>query len=404
MQDSADISQQRRTFGLDLVRSVPQGLIETAGSTFAMYVAVTVYDAPVWMKMVIAAAASMGLLLSLFTVQMVRRFGCTVNAALAVIWSVAAGGFSLAALAAESPGVYATGICLAAVMMTLGVPLVAQIYRKHYANHVRGRLFAIAGVLRAATGAGAGILLGHWLAKHPGAFYGLFWAYAGAALIMAVCVLFMARVRLRKSGKLALFDAFQHVSKDKAFSKLLGCWFLLGMGNLLCFALFVEFISNPDYGFALDPSKAAFITSTIPMGVFIICVVPWGMVFDRLPFYRVRVLTNVFFLAGILVYFLGGNYLSLCIGMALHGLGRSGGNVLWSLWVTRFAPEDHVGEYMSVHSFLTGVRGVMAPVIAFLIAGSIGPSTVAILGAALIVLSSVLLLPELKAEWIQEQS
>lgn len=400
--ESGDIGQQRRTFCLELVRSVPQGLIETAGSTFAMYVAVTLFDVPVWMRMAIAASASVGLLLSLFTVQMVRRTGCTVNAALIAVWLLAACGFALAAVSGGSPGVYLAGVCGAAVMLTLGTPLIAQIYRKHYSNNVRGRLFALAGVVRASTGAAAGVLLGAWLAGQGHDFHALFWGYAAASLVMAGCGAAMAKVRLEKSGRLRLFDAFRHAGQDKAFRKLLGCWFLLGMGNLLSFALFVEFISNPDYGFSLDPRQAAFVTSTIPMLVFIVCIVPWGVVFDRLPFYRVRVITNLFFLSGILVYFLGGSYLSLCLGMVLHGIGRSGGNVLWSLWVTKFAPEDHVGEYMSVHTSLTGLRGTLAPVFAFLVAGTVGPGAVALTGAGLILLSSLLLWPELRQEWVQE--
>jgi|AOAMet2_C33A6_35_1029308.scaffolds.fasta_scaffold01806_2 MFS family permease len=398
-----DIKQQQSTFRLELVRAVPQGLIETAGSTFAMYVAVTIFDVPMWMKMAIAAAASLGLLLSLFTVQMVRRVGCTVNTALVLIWILAAAGFSLAAISGASAQVYLIGVCLAAVMLTLGSPLIAQIYRKHYTNKTRGQLFAVSGVVRASTGALMGMILGNWLAGQEQNFHVIFWGYAMACLIMAGCAMVMAKVRLRKTDRLHLFDAFQHVHQDKAFRKLLGCWFLLGMGNLLCFSLFVEFISNPTYGFELNPSKAAFVTSTIPMLIFVIFVIPWGIVFDKMPFYRVRVITNVFFLAGILVYFLGGNYLSLCIGIALHGIGRSGGNILWSLWVTKFAHEDHVGEYMSVHTYLTGVRGTAAPIFAFIIAGNLGVETVAVIAAGLIVLSSALLWPELKAEWIQEK-
>ena len=106
-------------------------------------------------------------------------------------------------------------------------------------------------------------------------------------------------------------------------------------------------------------------------------------------------MVNVFFLAGILIYYLGGSYLALCVGIALHGIARAGGNVIWSLWVTKFAPEDHVGEYMSVHSSLTGVRGVLAPIIAFSVAGTMGPGTVAIAGGLLVVVSSLMLLPEL---------
>ena len=67
MNESADIGQQKRTFLLELLRSVPQGFLETSGTTFGMYVAIRVFDVPVGMKMTIAAAASVGLLLSLFT-------------------------------------------------------------------------------------------------------------------------------------------------------------------------------------------------------------------------------------------------------------------------------------------------------------------------------------------------
>jgi len=399
--ESSDIGQQKRTFGLELIRSVPQGFIETAGSTFAMYVAIRVFGAPVWMKMVIAGAASFGLLLSLFTVQIVRRLGCSVNAASVLVWCLSAVGFAMSAMAGDSIEIYLAGICLAAVMLTVGSPLISQIYRKHYPNRVRGKLFSMAGVVRACTGAAAGIGVGMWLANKGDDFHGLFWFYSACCLMMAGCVFSMARVKLRKTKRLKLFDAFQHVSQDKAFRKLLISWMMLGMGNLLCFALFVEYISNPIYGFELDASKAGFITSTIPMLVFIVCIVPWGMVFDRLPFYRVRVMVNVFFFIGILIYYLGGTYMALCIGMVFHGIGRSGGNILWSLWVTRFSTEENVGEYMSVHSSLTGVRGVLAPVIAFAIAGWMGPGVVAIGGASLILVSSLWLIPELKAEWIR---
>lgn len=398
MDDSADIGQQRRTFLWEMVRSVPQGLIETSGTTFAMYVAIRVFDVPVEMKMAIAASASVGLLLSLFTVQIVRRLGCTVNLASVIVWVASALGFAAAAMSGDSAAIYVSGVCAAALMLMLGIPLMSQIYRKHYPNRLRGRLFSISAMLRAVTAGAAGLGLGIWLTDHGGDFHRIFWLYSGCCLLMAGCVMAMASVRLRRSRRLQLFDAFIHVKNDRAFRKLLISWMMLGLGNLLCYSLFVEYITNPDYGFSLEAKSVGVITSTIPMVAFILCIVPWGMVFDRLPFYRLRVVVNVFFLLAMLIYFLGGTFLTLCIGMALHGIGRSGGNVLWSLWVTRFSTEENVGEYMSVHTCFTGFRGTLAPIIAFSAAGSLGPGAVAIAGAILITISSLMLIPEMRAE------
>jgi hypothetical protein len=51
--------------------------------------------------------------------------------------------------------------------------------------------------------------------------------------------------------------------------------------------------------------------------------------------------------------------------MALWGMANAGGNVTWALWVTKLAPKHAVAEYMSVHTFLTGMRGLVAPALGF---------------------------------------
>ena len=403
MEESDEIKNQGRTFALELARSVPQRFIETSSTTFAMFIAIQVFDVPDWMKMAIVASASVGLLLSLFTVQVVRRLGCSVNTASVFVWLGAAMGFVTAAMSGTSAGQYMAGVCIATMMLSLGIPLMSQIYRKHYTNKARGKLFSIAGMVKAIITAGAGIGVGTWLAGKGADFHLLFWFYSVCCLIMGGCVLAMARVRLRRSRQLRLFAAFRHVNNDRPFRKLLICWMLLGLGNLLGFALFVEYITNPKYGYSLDAAAAGMLTSTIPMLAFIVSVVFWGMVFDRLPFYRIRVTVNAFFMAGILIYYLGNSYTALCIGIALHGVARAGGNVIWNLWVTKFASAERVGEYMSVHSSLTGVRGILAPIIAFSMAGTMGPSTVALAGGVLVLISSLMLIPELRAEVRERQ-
>jgi len=392
-----DFSQQRRTFRLELLRSVPQGFVETAGTTYAVFVAIRIFQLPSWMKGAILASSSVGLLLSLFVVQLIRRRGWAVNRVAATGWCASAACFALAALSPDAPHRYFAGVCLAFVCMFLAAPLMAQIYRKHYPDDRRGRLFSLAAMSRASFAAVAGWAAGLWIERQG--FTPLFLCYAAGTLLMALCVYAMAPVRLRLSNRIRWFDAFRHVGENAPFRKLLVVWMLLGLGNLTGWALFVEFISNPRYGFGYDAGRSGLVTSTIPMLAFIACVVPWGWIFDRLPFYRVRMLVNLFFLAGILVYYLGGSFTTLCIGIGLHGIARSGGNILWTLWTTRFAPADRVMEYQSVHSFLTGLRGVFAPLLAFFAAESLGPSTVALVSGVLLVAGTLMIVPEIVDEY-----
>jgi len=392
-----DHSQQRRTFRLELLRSVPQGMMATAFATFAIFVAIRVYDLPSWMKGAILGSSSIGLLLSLFVVQLTRRIGWPVNRIAAILWSSASGGFVLAAFAGSSGTLYFIGVCSAFLALGSGLPLMSQIYQKHYADENRGRLFSLSSLTRTCVAALAGWGFGLW-AEREG-YQLLLVVYAFSCLAMSACVISMAPVRLRASNRILWFDAFRHVGADKAFRKLLVVWMVLGIGNLVTAALFVEYIVNPRYGFALAADKSGLITSTIPMLAAMVTVVPWGWVFDRMPFYQVRALVNLFFVAGILTYYLGGSLLTLGIGIALYGVAGSGGEILWALWTSRFASGDRVAEYQSVHSFLTGVRGVVAPLVAFTVVESLGPASVAWISACLMLLSTWMILPEVLAEF-----
>lgn len=394
-----DFDQQGRTFRLEILRAIPAGFIDTAATTFALFIAIRVFDLPPAMKAAMVSAGSVGLLLSLFIVQIARRLGRPVNMLGALIWLLSFFGFAIAALSEGNANLYFSGCFLAFTALGMSAPLTSQIYRKHYSNHSRGRLFSFTAMVRACSAGLVAWLAGMWIGSHGNEFSPLFWSYAIASLIMAGCIISIAPVVLRRTIQLQWFDAFRHVGNDPPFRKLLKIWMVLGMGNLLSFALFVEYISNPAYGFDYDAKTVGIITSTVPMLAFIACVVPWGTVFDRLPFYSVRALVNAFFLVGILVYFLGNSFFTLCLGIALHGVARSGGNILWTLWVTRFADGERVVEYMSVHSFLTGVRGVMAPFLAYALASYASPVWVAATSAILIVVSTLALTPEIRTEF-----
>lgn len=393
----------RRTFFWDLCRAFPMGVTETVVTTFGLLIAIRYLHVDMVSKSSFVAAPALGLLLSLFSVAAVRRLGWSVNASAGLAWLVAAVGFGVAAVGHERVGYYISGVVLALVAHSISAPLLAQIYRRHYPGEIRGKLFSVVGMVQAGAAAGFAYVAGVWLAEGEIGYEILLWAFALCSLLKAVFTMMMKPVHLRRSQKLNLLDAFEHLKTDLVFRKLIMTWMVLGLGNLLCIALFVEYITNEYYGFALDEAKISMVTTTVPMLAFIFSVFVWGTVYDKMEFYRLRVLVNVFFLAGILVFFFAPSYLWLCVGMALHGVGKAGGNVLWSLWTTKFAPADHVGEYMSVHTCLTGFRGIISAFVAFPLILLAGPHVIGLIGAGLILVSSLWLMPEVRENWKRKQ-
>ena len=126
--------------------------------------------------------------------------------------------------------------------------------------------------------------------------------YAGSSFMMAGCVLAIEKVKLSRSNKVKLFDAFRHTGENHRFRRLLVSWMILGIGNLLSFSLFVEYITNKQYGFDLSENHVSIITTVIPETCFFVFVLVWGRLFDRLNFYLLRCILNAFFAAGIGYY------------------------------------------------------------------------------------------------------
>jgi MFS family permease len=83
------------------------------------------------------------------------------------------------------------------------------------------------------------------------------------------------------------------------------------------------------------------------------------------------------------------------LAAVLFGISNAGGDVAWSLWVTKFAPPGRVADYMSVHTFFTGVRGLLAPVVAFVLIEHCTVGQVAAISVGLILAGTLLLVPEI---------
>ncbi|MCH7499804.1 MAG: MFS transporter, partial [Nitrospinae bacterium] len=65
-------------------------------------------------------------------------------------------------------------------------------------------------------------------------------------------------------------------------------------------------------------------------------------------------------------------------------------------WVTKYAPPGKVAAYMSVHVFLTGVRGTLGPLVGFWTVQRIGAPAIGMVSFAMMMLATLMLIPEIK--------
>jgi hypothetical protein len=56
-----------------------------------------------------------------------------------------------------------------------------------------------------------------------------------------------------------------------------------------------------------------------------------------------------------------------------------------------------VADYMSVHTCFTGLRGVLAPLVVFQLAQHLSVSAISWIGAVMIFIATLILIPEIKA-------
>src|SRR5206468_7107966 len=227
-------------------------------------------------------------------------------------------------------------------------------------------------------------------------FRWLLLVFAGAFAFSSYCLSRCPSRPLTASDGSHPFRALRYARRDRLFRQTLICWMLMGFANLMMLPMRVEYLANPQYGLALSVGEIAFLTGVVPNSARLLLSPIWGWLFDRMNFFVLRVSVNLGFAAGILAFFTSNSVAGLILGSVVYGISNAGGDVAWSLWVTKFAPAARVADYMSVHTFFTGVRGVVAPICGFYFVSHWPMGWLAIISSGMIIAATLMLVPEIK--------
>ena len=384
-----------QTFFYERWRAISSGVLETAGNTFLLLIAVRWFNAGALAKALVAGSGSVGLVLTPLIVSRVEAFGWPTSKAASRIAAAGAAGFLVMTLFPVLP-VFVIGSVVAMAASSAAIPLVTQMYQENYPESKRGRLFSRTIMIRIGMAALFSKLAGDALSVRIEYFLWLLLVFAAAFGFASFCLARCPSQPLKASGGKHPFRALRFVRTDRLFRQTLICWMLMGFANLMMNPLRVEYLANPKYTLTLTVSAIALFTGVIPNLVRLVLSPVWGWLFDHMNFFVLRITLNLGFALGILAFFTSHSPAGLVMGAVIYGISNAGGDVAWSLWVTKFAPPERVADYMAVHTFFTGVRGVIAPIIAFQLALELPMAVLGFISSTLIVAATLLLVPEIK--------
>lgn len=383
------------TYRYECYRAVAAGILEAAGSTFLILIAVRWFAAGVIAKGCVAAGSGLGYLMTPVLVSWVKRTRLPVAGAAARVTSAGAVILLLPALLPSHPLFVVTtmlGMASAGVI----IPLLTQIYQESYPEAARGRFFSRTVMIRIVSAAAFSYGAGALLTADIRYFRWLLVVFSLTLAFSAWCLSRIPSAPLHDAGDTRPFRALRYARDDRMFQTTLVSWMLMGFANLMMLPLRVEYLASPKYDLAMSPNMIALLTGVVPNLARVVMSPVWGWLFDRANFFVVRMSLNVGFALGIGSFFTSDSLPGLVVSAIVFGISVAGGDVAWSLWVTKIAPPGRVADYMSVHTFFTGIRALVAPLAGFAIVARWPITVGGWISAALIGAATLYLLPEVK--------
>lgn len=387
--DSPSDAVIHRTVQLERYRAVASGIFESY-SVFLLMILVRHFNGTSLDKSIIASSGTSGLLLTPLVLFLSRKLGFSSPRALASLFSVSAIAF-FAASAVSDKSLFVTLLAIGVLLPSTASPLLTSIFNNNYPPNKRGQLYAQNQAIRILASIIFGATAG-WCINGAIQYYYLVVALFGAALATSAYLLSRIPGENASTPPAPLLSCFRYLATDSLLRNTTISWMLLGFGNLMMLPLRTEYLANPLYGLNLSEFEIALFVSVLPNLARFGGTYVWGRLFDTMNFFTLRIAINLSFLTGIVSFFMSDAHLGLALSALIFGFSTSGGDVAWTLWVTKFAPADRVPDYMAVHTFFTGVRGLLAPITAFSLLGLMSIQALSLVSATLIFLACLLLL------------
>jgi MFS family permease len=388
----------QKTTRADTVRACMLDPIASSfrGSGLGVLVALQFFDGADWQKGLLAAVGTGGMLLSPLAVSLAARAGYSVSRAAATILFLGVPGLLLAACA-HSLATFMIGVFLSVPLLGAAMPLGTAMWQQNAPGWLRGRVFSRVSFIGGICGVLSSVAISFWLGDDPGRFRPIMLCFSAMLVVAGLAIWRVPTHALepKPSGGGHGLGVLKLLVEDRLFGYLCIAQMLIGFGNLATIPLRTEFLGSADRGMGYTAGIVYLMTVVVPESLRLFSLPMWGWLFDRLNFAVMRMSVSSCFVVSLLCTFSPHLALQL-VGSAFFGLAMGGGAIAWALWVTKLAPAQRTADYMAVHTFLTGVRGLIGPQLAFAALAFWSIKSIGAIGAGIVFISILMLLPTIR--------
>jgi MFS family permease len=286
---------------------------------------------------------------------------------------------------------YTYSVVAFGLFFNLSIPVLTAIYRDNYADIIRGRVFGIttsaaviSGIITQYVGGQVLDLSLEWYR----------YVFSALSFLVAVGAFAIVRMPSNHQGNDLLGNPLSYfglLRKYTMFRYVLIAWFLFGAANFALMPQRIEYLTQPEYGLEYNAALVFLVVGVSVECARLLAIQVWAYLFDHFNFIKLRILITSFILAFLLVFFHAKSLPMLMLGAALQGCAFGGGIIAWTLWVTKFAPKEQTTQFMAIHTFATGVRGTIAPLVGYGLAGHFGIHTAVWFSVSLTIVSMAML-------------
>jgi hypothetical protein len=207
-------------------------------------------------------------------------------------------------------------------------------------------------------------------------------AFRPAFILGAACVLFAAHVnrgsRFRRQRqliaaelaeqtlqgrRLSLATLVSVLRRDVDFRHYMMAMMVLGSGNLMLLPMLVILLNEQLH---LNQLHQVTVTSSLPLLILCFTITFWARMLDRRHIFSYRAMHSWFFVCSSALFALA--VITRQTGLlwpasVILGSAYAGGHLGWNLGHNDFSSDGNASHYMAIHVMLTGLRGLVMPLI-----------------------------------------